>query len=196
MTNAVYHADSKYAWSFWRFCLFWFFSIFRKYLILPQNQHFIICLAHKTSDFNEIDINSAVFDADSKNIFLNFFEFLFENFIFFRKIEKIQKPKIFKNLMHIWNQHEKLHWSCYLHQNRTNLAQLRKSTLKVKKWKKKSKEKSPQIESNFWNPRQKLLQRRNFHLEGRRSNVTLCTIILPRVFEVNLNYTNLDAWQV
>ena len=37
--------------------------------------------------------------------------------------------------MHIWNQHDKLHFSCNLHQNRTNLTQFRKCTQKVKKLK-------------------------------------------------------------
>ena len=82
--------------------------------------------------------------------------------------------------MHIWDQHEKLHWSCYLHQNRTNLTQLRKSTLKVKKMKKSRKKiekKCPQKERHFWNQHQKLHYRRNFHqnrtsdVEGTRPNV-------------------------
>ena len=65
---------------------------------------------------------------------LIFFDFFLEILIFFfKKSKKIHKPKIFQNSMHIWNQHEKLHWSCYLHQNRTNLVQFRKNTLKVKK---------------------------------------------------------------
>ena len=58
--------------------------------------------------------------------------------------------------MHIWNQHEKLHWSCYLHQNQTNLAQLTKSTQKVKKMKKIEKIKISQKESHFLNRHKKL----------------------------------------
>ena len=59
-------------------------------------------------------------------------DFLVKNKIF-EKSKKIEKIKIFKNFMHSWNQHDKLHYQCNLHQNRTNLVQFRKNTLKVKK---------------------------------------------------------------
>ena len=115
-----------------------------------------------------------------KIFFEIFFNFFWKILIFFEKSKKIQKTKFFKNSMHIWDQHEKLHWSCYLHQNRTNLTQLRKSTLKVKKMKKSRKKiekKCPQKERHFWNQHQKLHYRRNFHqnrtsdVEGTRPNV-------------------------
>ena len=87
-----------------------------------------------------------------KIFFEFFFYFFWKILIFFEKSKKIQKTKFFKNSMHIWDQHEKLHWSCYLHQNRTNLTQLRKSTLKVKKMKKsrkKSKKSVPKKKDIF-----------------------------------------------